>query len=69
MIISIIILIVFLLLIFLKLFYPWKFLESPVYNILGKNKYGETKEQRRKRYSHEIDEIINKYNTTCHKEK
>jgi hypothetical protein len=46
-------------LILYKLFFPWHFLGCfGDYNILGKNKYGETKKQRDIRFKREIKQIF-----------
>jgi hypothetical protein len=56
--IGILLFFIFIMLIFDRLFFPWHYIDGKgMYNILGKNKYGENKEQRIIRYKKTIKEL------------
>ncbi len=52
----------FLYLSFERLYKPWNFIDGESYNIIGKNKYGETKKERSKRLKKEIQAYVNYLN-------
>lgn len=51
------------LLMVLRTFIPWAFIDGDAYNVRGKNKYGETKQERSARFDKWIEEytkLLNK---------